>query len=755
MKERRMSRPFPMQSLAAALTLAVPAGAFAAPAAGSAYRTDAQNTHVEDATSRGIGTVNMITCIMSALRADALVNQGTYLALVDESKCDSEKDAASQSSGSSGTAPSYMLATVQSTRGSNDEPMRMKAWLSQPQEDEGVTIFVNLAATSAPTPNNPYGDFRIDYCGSPDSMPGVCIMNGYLIGSAAGIQYFELEQGDHGPVSKALAMTRSGDDGGSGRLSYQEEGQPAEYMFAYDASHFRRATGVQDRCFSRLAQEADASVWRYGLYDGAGARLERQSGFPIQYDGTNGLVRGYMGYWGLSVPGDAVPPADGATVYKVDYGNDGATRTAYTYAGVAGRLSKYTKAVKPLAQVDGVRISLWANDRSEVEGGSDHGPGQYEIAWQQGAGNFRVMAAVACDNGPCVSRDLTTDVRLGAAYFATRGGLRGYSQALGGEVFVPVAPGSTAIASDAVVNLRVQSLVYPGDMPAQLECLNNCPTAASLQAYFAPSSSVASPYAAGTAFSYQPASTTVAYTTSAGVLRSGADTVVWTDRSSLQQRPQYMGGVRSGRLFTPADKAALLCQGSGSQNCDYRTEELPDYYVWETGSNPYNQFAALRDGNGQYVAFQAPLNVDYTVPTDGVYGGYAGRSLVLQYSGFGELWGIPGQCVSRDDNQAVSCDQPGARYVPAFVVPYDTTTGTVSAGGSTYYAKWLDRELRFRSVAGGQCSALPLPSQGSLPLPTAQDLHNPSDSTAAYYIGARPVIDAGTAPRVIHGEVKF
>src|SRR5689334_12420459 len=70
------------------LTLTFAAPSFAAPPANSAYVTDAQHSYVEDATSRGIGQVNMITCIMSAMRPDALVNDGAYIAMVDMQKCD-------------------------------------------------------------------------------------------------------------------------------------------------------------------------------------------------------------------------------------------------------------------------------------------------------------------------------------------------------------------------------------------------------------------------------------------------------------------------------------------------------------------------------------------------------------------------------------------------------------------------------------------------------------------------------------------
>ncbi|HKX44176.1 MAG TPA: hypothetical protein VJO99_23660 [Burkholderiaceae bacterium] len=44
---------------------------------------------------------------------------------------------------------------------------------------------------------------------------------------------------------------------------------------------------------------------------------------------------------------------------------------------------------------------------------------------------------------------------------------------------------------------------------------------------------------------------------------------------------------------------------------------------------------------------------------------------MLQYGGFGELWGIPGTCVSRLTNEKVSCETLDSRYVPAFVIPFD------------------------------------------------------------------------------------
>src|SRR5688572_27587436 len=118
---------------------------FAAPPSSSAYVTDLQSSHVEDETSRGIGQVNMITCIMSALRPDALVNEPSYIALVDEAKCDPESRSSAANSGSDGAqgAASYITATVTASRESNDDPMRTKGWLDFADDEMNATIHVN------------------------------------------------------------------------------------------------------------------------------------------------------------------------------------------------------------------------------------------------------------------------------------------------------------------------------------------------------------------------------------------------------------------------------------------------------------------------------------------------------------------------------------------------------------------------------------------------------------------------------------
>ena len=108
--------------------------------------------------------------------------------------------------------------------------------------------------------------------------------------------------------------------------------------------------------------------------------------------------------------------------------------------------------------------------------------------------------------------------------------------------------------------------------------------------------------------------------------------------------------------------------------------------------------------------------------------------------------------MNRFTNATVDCSQggPDVRWVPAFAIPLDLSTGVVMNGATPYYVRWLDREVRF-SVAPSGCTGLTLPS--SLTLPTAAGALNPGVSTSPDYIGAAPVVTG--APRVIHGEVKY
>ncbi|HMC17330.1 MAG TPA: hypothetical protein VKI18_16970, partial [Albitalea sp.] len=636
-----------LTQLVLALAAALPAIVCAAPATDSAYRTDLQNSHVEDATSQGIAQVNMITCFMSAMRPDALVNKGNYIALLDKNKCDPNARSDSGNSGSNNAgsnAPSYMTAIVDSTRSTNNDPMHVKTWLDMSEKDMAATIFLNISASEAPSAGNPYGVFRLDYCGRANAgSPAGCMMNGYLDGSAGGISYYETSMehgGNQGPSvsTTALRLSAASGDTGSGALQMSQMGQNFAYSFAYNDSFFRRSDGVSDQCFSRLADDADAgmSVWRYGLYDaGSGVRVNLSSGFPIEFTSGDKTYNGQMGYYGLWLPPEAAALAvNGSTVQRVTYASEGPpTKTPYTLVKADGRMTKYTKKSRTLQAADKIKFNTFVFD---VTGFFDGAVGnrQYEMYWDDAAGTFKVSGVIECGDRGCQTHDLDTEKSVAASYFASHGGgVRGWSQSLGGEMFIPLAGGNTVDSAQVNVIYRVQDLVYPADMPATLYCVRECPTAASMQSFFHDGSTDASPFVASSFNNWGPtvAENVVSYTvdTSAAMLRDGANAAVsFTNADALRMRPQYQWGVRTGRLFTSL--ADAQCAQDASRYCDSKVDELDTYYQWETGPNQWNQFAAVKDGQGQIVAFDAPLQVTYAVPAGARYGQYAGKSIVLQ-----------------------------------------------------------------------------------------------------------------------------
>ena len=755
-----------------ALVVLIAAPAFAAPGSDSAYVTDQQMSRVEDATSRGIGEVNMIACIMSAMRPDALVNEPSYIALIDKDKCDEkERSSSSNADASEGAqgAASYITATVTPTRASNTEPMITKAWLELDEEGAKVLISVRISATEAPSASNPYGAFRFDYCGQFEGA-GPCLMGGFIEAADGGINYYDSTSGDEEQsTAMNLAVTSTG---GAGKLEiHGDGGGDATFAFAYDGTLYHRDIDGDTQCFSRDASDPDTgfSVWRYGVYDAAtGERITRNSGFPIQFDADGTTYHGFLGYYGLSVAPEAQNLlVNDSVVSKVDYpvGGGDPVRTDYRVMKAGGKLTKFTKRATTLDKLDQIHFTTYVGIQEANDFFAGATPNtSYELYWDEATDSFIVSAEMACNQNGCQTTALNPTKTVLPAYWALRGGLQGYAQLLGGELFIDMNGVSSSIDSTLVTAVyRTQDLVYPADLPAGLHCLQNCPTAATLQAYFDSNSSdpSATPYISATNGNWLPtaAADVITYGASeeTASLTGGDGTsadVVYTNGEGYEQHPQYPNGIMSGRLFANLDDALCDPNDMNAGYCEYRVSNAEVYYQWQTGPNNWNQFAAVKDDAGEFVEFQAPLQLNYHVPDETRYGQYANTNIVMQYGGFGDLWGIPGTCVSASTNETVPCaNSPDTRYVPAFVIPYDATLGVVTStdDDTPYLVKWLEREIRFARKTGGQCSALSLPTE--VDLPTAALVQNPADPASAIYIGPKPEVT--DAPRVIHGEVKY
>ena len=739
---------------AAAAALPAATSALAAEPTSGAYVTDVQNTWVQDRVGDRINTVNMIMCIMGAFRSDAMVNAGPYLALVDQKKCSGRSDSSQSNNTSAGqsNATKFMNAVVESTQASATAPLIMKAWITEEEDSHKMLISVYSVATAGKSDTYPNGLFSIHYCGTPADAPtGPCAMKGMLRSDANGLSFYEDESGGGGGgggggETKLVLQTNSTDTG-SGQMTGTDGGSPYAYQFAYNSDYFRRSDGTVDACFSRDKAQADYSTWRYGTYKQDGSRLDSDHpGFPVKYVNGSNTYYGFWSFWGLWLPDSAMATvgASGTLTRR-----NGTSDETLTVVKRGGKLWKLTRQAATLDDFKNVPMMYWATNNigsgaSQLQQGSN-----YELQWD--GTHLLATGKQVCSSDGCQPQPLSPQIELQAADFRTAG-----ARVL--PVFFPSGGGNGAInltasgefAGTNVLAYRVREMVAPGasDAPSSLVCLGMCPkSGTALTSAFA--SSPAAPFLTQ---SWSPvvSGSAKTYTYSDGMLSDGGGNV---DGSSISGGlGQYQGGLTSGSLVSASDLSSLRCDPDGTPNtsgthlCPSLVDTAAVSYQWETGPNQWNQYFGASG-----ITIDPPKSLAFAVTGTNIRSAnkarYVGNTLQLQFSGFGELQGIPGNCVDPDTNAPAACGQ-NVRYVPAF----DIVDGaTVVQGSNTYYVKYLERELRLGQLTGAAATtckaAVSLPS--TLTLPGASSLTvNP-----VTMLGAMPTLTT-TKPAVIDGIVQ-
>ncbi|MEW6602757.1 MAG: hypothetical protein AB1499_17430, partial [Nitrospirota bacterium] len=203
----------------------------------------------------------------------------------------------------------------------------------------------------------------------------------------------------------------------------------------------------------------------------------------------------------------------------------------------------------------------------------------------------------------------------------------------------------------------------------------------------------------------------------------------------------YQWGIMSGPLFEPTvdNLAMLACDWDPSQICGWKAwNTLPVYYTWETGSNDWNKFTALVDpDDSSILKFDPPMQVSYVHTWDDL----STSTFNLEYSGFGNLWGIPGKCIDWDSGAEVECG-PETRWIPQFSLTAGSEVTDVADGVTKYYVKPLEMEQRMQEVDITNCADL---STTTYSLPNMSEWVDPD-------IGPEPNVSG--APAVIGGVVQ-
>lgn len=712
---------------------------------GAPYYTDVQNLYVQDATSEGIGSLNMVLCVIGSMDPGDMVNAGPYLALVDMNKCQTKGGSSAASAG----ATNYANAIVNVTRASNSDPMVALVWLSLTEQGSTTDVYAHLSATQSPTDAPPYGVFRMDYIGKVSGQVG---FNGFIDSQPGAISF--LETGANSS-NTALAMTATSTTAGSGTMQIGGGNSgiaPGSFNFAYNPSYFHRSDGVNDECFDRAKANASTLVWQYGTYSAIdGTRVDQaHPGIPLManYNGT--AYYGFANYWGINFQGLALPdgqPVAGLSVTDQRPNNT----TTYQLNKLGGKLTKWTQASTTLGALDGLPFTYGADLSAVTTPAVSAGSNNWVLQWSSANQNFSVVGSQTCSNNGCVTSTISPASTISATAFNTTP-ISGWADSFGGNINIPPT-GSPHAAADAVYYYN-QSTVIPGSVALTLYCLNQCPTTAQL-ALFSAGSSQTTPFGNNTDmqwFSAASSANTVTYTFGAtGLLESGSPLVL-EQASQYPSGSQYLqNGLQTGWLLD-SPLSLANCGGGFSSPAVCEPANPATYYTWQTGTNQWNQSLWLTTA-GSVVPFDPPQNIAYTVPTGAAYGTYSGLPILLQFNGFGNVGGIPGYCVNPVDNSVEDCNTSGSSYLPLFSIADGTTLNLPSLSGTTttpLIVKALNGAILLKSLGSGaaQCSAMALAPQ-TLP---SGGLHDPSNPSDGLYLGAMPSVVA--APKVVDGVVQ-
>lgn len=743
------TRQFPAPKL---LTLCIGLASWQAYAdvpATSDYYQDPTQKHVAERSADVFGEVNGILCQIAQTRYDAMLNKGNYVALIDQNACNSDNENASsaasssqnQSSGSN--SPNYSKWTISSSRPDNNSAQTVNVWVNQKSGpgDMPMQIQAKMVVTQASSTQNPLGLFTVNFQGFPKINGQVSttpVFQGYLSAAlnngAPTLSFYNSE-----PMNKVAAGTLQKDSNGGGVGSTSGDDGTA-YAIAFNSGNFLRAplvSGAVDttnqKCYSRGT--FDVTAWRYGLYDATtGSRIKVQSGFPVKVTQNGVDYYGWDGFYGLWFP-STVTLSNGDTVYKMDYSSN--SSTPYTVHQSGGKLFKMTRKTLTLDDIAGIPLD-WSSCNATT-------CSQYEIYWDKGKAAFYKTKQMSQPGTQQMSWvDISPAVALGSTDFQGNHELMAFSQAVGGSIRVSLfdfANNYLTPTGTTTANITLEQVVYPNTagVPTSLSCYDQCPSGANIN--------TANPF-------YQNNGTAHSYTfdMSSLVLSDNGTKVIQTTSASTSGGMQY--GVRSGPLFDPTNSSnvtALQCPGNASQTCPWLAwENLPVFYQWETGTNPWNQMVLLEDSSGVPQIFSPPLHVQYVFNhataqvTTGVSTPPDGTKFMLEYQGMGNLMGIPGDCVDPETNQKAAC-APAMRWIPQFTIlnslPNGSTVTDVNSPQTSYLVKILDEEERMQTSAGN-CTGLTLQA---LPLPGATGFTAPG-------IGSEPVVTQ--APAVIGGTLQ-
>jgi hypothetical protein len=679
---------------------------------GSDYETDETRYWIKDSSMQALDTVNMILSSLQQTRYWEQTNEGAYRALIAD-----EDRGGGGERGNNSTA--YEEWTVNSTRASNRDPQIVSFWIEQDETMGNPVpsfIYGRLTVTEEPSTSQPLGAFTLYFKNLPATAAATSTdtgFEGYLrtvtrTDSQSELEFFM----SHGDVDGTPALNEYamrdrvhviGDPASDTGRAYTESqfkmnngsiiSEGGEFQIEFNADYLARRDVTNSNTLSVLDRnDFETQVHSYGVYDGVTEdRVDQLSGFPIQDE--NG-ENGWAGFYGIWFP-EGTSLTDGQTVVRRSFSDN--TTTDYTVFIAPGRLEKRS------------REAITMNDLiDEVLEYFDPNAGQeLRVSW---TGSDFVK--VASRSGSSWN-EIDPPVSI-ASSFTTGDWLTFWSQARGQVEWT--WPASISNSDPAYIWQNVTITADSDEMANGDLTLNGYfnmlrANITSNQANFLSSES---PYLSN-ATNVSSGNTTYTFDKETLLLMIGSNPVSLATGVEITQGPG-MFGLSCGPLFSTA---LTSLNDISSQTTSYQ---------WNIGANEWNQLRTIKDSEGNFVQFEAPLRMSYTHSESG--SPFDGRAFFLEWDGTW-LGGIP-----------YEQETGGNTWVPLFNIP---SGSTATVGSTTYKIKQLEGEQIMVEVAnpsvvyaveGFDIDGTPITA------PTASAYEDPA-------IGARPEVTA--APLYVGG----
>jgi hypothetical protein len=779
--------------LPALLSSSVLFSAVAAVPENSDYRRDTQSTYNQDATGDVFSFASAVSCFIKSMAPEQMIRRGTepYLARVDANKCDNP-DASGSTDGATTTTPRFMDAWVIPGIDSSGA-LTAKVYLSG-ATDEGKTeytlVYARVRNGVAEAPPN--GQWRVDFCAN-TSVPN----SSGLPACDYGLGYADI---DTGALTIFGQESRTNANGQSGLITYSapktgtgftsstrmRNSVPStqEIRVAFNPSRYLVATSANSEsetaiCFdpSRDNPGTKFSVWNNFFYDATtGQKINSPNqGFMIATE-SRSQNSGFVSYNGVNF-WDDVPASDKLPGKKVT--GNGKTYTIGVANGVLERISKSVTTLSTLETPFKFNFSGNGNATARVfaaisSRSLQNGEGVSFIGnWNNSTSSFEIRGFQICGTGNCnetplsATRSFTLTELVASPYLVT--GFGGWQDGTGVRFNGRLTnDNGSVVTGSARVTKEISRRVSPGDTSiGRLSCIDNsCPYLDGNNIQQINNSNNWPVRAADVkTFQWNPATGVPNYV-KGDVLGEGGQVITTPVFATHDPNSSV---TRQVRLFPTENLSQLACtRGGQSGYCSDRIHGGYEgaYYEWRTNAR-WTQNVYLKDdsNNGQIVNFEPPLAFTYTVPTNppiGVDSRYAGKKILLQSPGQGQIW-FPSHCVSTATGDRINCDStdPSKQwvtdvYIPTVEGPDGMVTLLDSNGAETstkYLVKWSNRGAVLAKA--DSCPGLILPTRSGIALPTIAGWQDPSNPSSPTYLG-QPWVNfpPGTLPKVIHGVVQ-